>query len=119
MKADDRSAAMQSAVLEWQKKYKISDGDPMLAAVELFQITLGGYGATGSGPRTAVFEEFREALEGLDQRTRVFTKQVTELSQLLRSVAKNVEDGECSSAGAWFLVLALLGAGIAIWRFWV
>jgi hypothetical protein len=37
---EQRNLALQNAVLEWQKKYGIRDGDPMLASLELFHIYL-------------------------------------------------------------------------------
>ena len=40
MTTEDRNLALQNAVLEWQKKYGIRDGDPMLASLELFHIYL-------------------------------------------------------------------------------
>ena len=118
MNPTERSAALQNAVSEWQKKYGINDGDPLLAAVELFQITFACEGSTPAGSRSLVFDEFRDSIEAIDQRTRAFTKQATELSQQLRAVAYfgGKYAGE-SSAGLWFGAVLLLAVGIAIGRF--
>ena len=42
MNGEERNLTLQNAVLEWQKKYGIRDGDPMLASLELFHIYLRG-----------------------------------------------------------------------------
>jgi hypothetical protein len=70
MISDDSEIALRNAVLEWQKKYGIRDGDPLLASLELFhvffRITLPSAG--GQGSRGPTFEEFRASVELLDQR---------------------------------------------------
>ena len=115
MNAEERSLALQNAVLEWQKKYGIRDGDPMLASLELFHIYLRTNEPTASGSRPPTFEEFRESIEFLDQRTRTFAKQAAELIQELRKLpeaALRMNLGRCLIL--LLLVLGAFAAGIAI-----
>ena len=69
MNGEERNLTLQNAVLEWQKKYGIRDGDPMLASLELFHIYLRTFEPSANGSRPPTFEEFRESIELLDQRT--------------------------------------------------
>ena len=115
MTTEDRNLALQNAVLEWQKKYGIRDGDPMLASLELFHIYLRTNEPTASGSRPPTFEEFRESIEFLDQRTRTFAKQAAELIQELRKLpeaALRMNLGRCLIL--LLLVLGAFAAGIAI-----
>ena len=38
MSNEDPKQALKTAVLEWQKKHGVQDGDPILAALELWEI---------------------------------------------------------------------------------
>ena len=49
MNTEERNLALQNAVLEWQKKYGIRDGDPMLASLELFHIYLRTFEPSSTG----------------------------------------------------------------------
>ena len=86
MIGEDSELALKNAVLEWQKKYGIRDGDPLLASLELFhiylRITHPSAGQQGSRPPT--FEDFRASVELLDQRSKCFAKQAGELIRELR-----------------------------------
>ena len=86
MIGEDSELALKNAVLEWQKKYGIRDGDPLLASLELFHIYLRisqpSAGQQASRPPT--FEDFRASVELLDQRSKGFAKQAAELIQELR-----------------------------------
>lgn len=86
MNAEERNLALQNAVLEWQKKYGIRDGDPLLASLELFHIYLRVThpSAGQQGSRLPAFEDFRATVELLDQRSKGFSKQAGELIQELR-----------------------------------
>jgi hypothetical protein len=86
MKGDPREMMLRTAVLEWQKKYGVQDGDPLLASLELFQIYLANLqtgDASGSG---LSFQEFRESFELLDQRSKIFAKHAADLIEALRQV---------------------------------
>jgi hypothetical protein len=116
--AEERNLALQNAVLEWQKKYGIRDGDPMLASLELFHIYLRTFEPSANGSRSPTFEEFRESIELLDQRTKTFAKQATELIQELRKFPEAARQMRWGRAAILFLLLlVVLAAGIAIGRF--
>ena len=118
MNAEERNLALQNAVLEWQKKYGIRDGDPMLASLELFHIYLRTHEPSANGSRPPTFEEFRESIELLDQRTKTFAKQAAELIQELRKLPETARRMR-SGRGLVLLVLVLgaFAAGVAIGRF--
>ena len=115
MNPEQRNLALQNAVLEWQKKYGIRDGDPMLASLELFHIYLRTFEPSSSGSRSPTFEEFRESIELLDQRTKTFAKQAAELIQELRRFP------DAARRGYWcfflFITLTALAAGIAFGKY--
>lgn len=115
MNPEQRNLALQNAVLEWQKKYGIRDGDPMLASLELFHIYLRTFEPSSSGSRSPTFEEFRESIELLDQRTKTFAKQAAEQIQELRRFP------DAARRGHWlfflFITLTALAAGIAIGKY--
>ena len=118
MTIEERNLALQNAVLEWQKKYGIRDGDPMLASLELFHIYLRTHEPQANGSRPPTFEEFRESIELLDQRTKTFAKQATELIHELRQLPQTARH---LRSLRWLVLLLLalvaLTAGIAIGKF--
>jgi hypothetical protein len=118
MNGEERNLALQNAVLEWQKKYGIRDGDPMLASLELFHIYLRTQKPSANGTCPPTFEEFRESIELLDQRTKTFAKQAAELIQELRKLpetARQMRFGR--SLMLLILMLGALATGIAIGKF--
>ena len=118
MNGEERNLTLQNAVLEWQKKYGIRDGDPMLASLELFHIYLRTFEPSANGSRPPTFEEFRESIELLDQRTKTFAKQAAELIQELRKLPATARQMRSSSGVIFFLLLCVaLAAGIAIGKF--
>lgn len=115
MNDDERNLTLQNAILEWQKKYGIRDGDPMLASLELFHIYLQTSAPATTGSRPPTFEEFRESIELLDQRTKTFAKQATELIQELRKLPEAARQVRGSRTALLVLVvLAAFAAGIVI-----
>ena len=115
MNTEERNLALQNAVLEWQKKYGIRDGDPMLASLELFHIYLRTFEPSSTGQRSPTFEEFRESIELLDQRTKTFSKQAAELTQELRRFPDASRGGRWLFF--WFIALTALAVGIAIGKY--
>jgi hypothetical protein len=120
MRNEQRDMMLKTAVLEWQKKYGVQDGDPLLASVELFQIYMRSFliGEPGDGLSSPSFHEFRESFELLDQRTKTFAKQATELIQELRKlpeIARQMRSGR--GVILFLLLLVALAAGVAIGRF--
>ena len=118
MNSEERNLTLQNAVLEWQKKYGIRDGDPMLASLELFHIYLRTHEPSANGSRPPTFEEFRESIEVLDQRTKTFVKQATELTHELRKLPETARRMSFVQGMIFLLLLlAAIAAGIAIGKF--
>ena len=118
MSPEERNLALQNAVLEWQKKYGIRDGDPMLASLELFHIYLRTQEPSANGARPPTFEEFRESIELLDQRTKTFAKQAAELIQELRKLPATARQMRSGCGLILFLLLVVaLAVGIAIGKY--
>ena len=118
MNSEERNLTLQNAVLEWQKKYGIRDGDPMLASLELFHIYLRTFEQPANGSHSPTFGEFRESIEQFDQRAKTFGKHAAELIQELRKLpdtARQMRSGR--SVILLLLVLGALAAGIAIGKF--
>lgn len=86
MSEDQLKLALRAGILQWQKKWGVTDGDPILACLELYEIYFNAMRPGGDGTRPPSFEEFRSSLELIDQRGRTFTKQAAELIQELRAV---------------------------------
>ncbi len=86
MNDDSLKLALRNSILQWQKKYGIVDGDPILACLELFEIYFSAIRPTSNDSRLPTFEEFRSSLELLDQRSKGFTKQAAEVIQEMRAV---------------------------------
>jgi hypothetical protein len=83
---DSVKLALRNSILQWQKKYGVVDGDPILACLELFEIYFTAIRPTRDDSRPPTFEEFRSSLELLDQRSKGFTKQAAEVIQEMRAV---------------------------------
>lgn len=120
MNSEQRDIALRTAVLEWQKKYSVQDGDPLLASLELFQIYLGSFQSStrSDGAYFPSFEEFRESIELLDQRSKSFSKHADELLDALR-IAPNIKQ-QLRSYHAFAFVLTAMGAlatGVFIGKF--
>lgn len=86
MNDDSVTLALRNSVLQWQKKYGVVDGDPILACLELFEIYFTTIRPKAEDSRPPTFEEFRSSLELLDQRSKGFTKQAAEVIQEMRAV---------------------------------
>ncbi len=117
---EDSELALKNAVLEWQKKYGIRDGDPLLASLELFHIYLRVThpSAGQQGSRLPAFEDFRATVELLDQRSKGFSKQAGELIQELR-IAPDIRR-RLRAYQASALLLTFIGAfvsGLVIGKF--
>jgi len=80
-------------VAEWQRKYRIADGDPMIAALELVRIYLQTARHAENSPDSQIpsFEDFRDTIELLDRRSKSFINQASDLVAELRRFGQNVE----------------------------
>ena len=118
MNSEERNLAIQSGLLELQKKYGIRDGDPAFALLELFDLYFRRFQASPSGLHSPTFGEFRDSIEILDERTKTFAKQAMELIQELRNLRATTWRMQF---GRWIilvvLVLVALGVGIAIGKY--
>ena len=116
MNAEHRALALQKAVLEWQKRRGLSDNDPLLGVVELFQLFFGSLETNRAILPEKAFEEFWDSVELLSQRTKKLSKQVLALSETLQKT-------ESGGAGLWngwgqlLLSAFLFAAGVAVARF--
>jgi hypothetical protein len=83
---------LTEAIGEWQRKYHIADGDPMIATLELVRIYLQHSRKVDDGPDLAPpsFEDFRSTVELLDRRSKAFIHQATDLVGELRRFGQNV-----------------------------
>ena len=90
MSADDPLAV---AISDWQRKHRIADGDPMIAALELVRIYLRHAreidGSQAAPPPS--FEDFRCTIELLDRRSKSFVQQITDVVGELRRFGQSVE----------------------------
>ena len=85
--------AVAAAIGDWQHKYKVRDDDPMLAVLELVQTYLrhAPRPEVPPGPPLPTFEDFRETIELLDQRSKSFVSEASDLSVELGRFAQAIE----------------------------
>ena len=116
MSEDDSKLVLKNAILEWRKKYGVQDGDPMLAAVELWEIYFTHAQLNGpKGPPS--FEDFRSTMEQLERLSGDFTGRASEIIGELRAVPKIRSDLNRFPMFALVFTAALaLLAGILIGR---
>jgi hypothetical protein len=116
MSADDPLAV---AVSDWQRKHRIADGDPMIAALDLVRFYLRHARELDDNPAAPPpsFEDFRGTIELLDRRSKSFVQQASDLIAELRRFGQSVERLN-SSRFLTQLVLVALGvmAGVLIGR---
>ena len=84
---------LTEAIGEWQRKHRIADGDPMIAALELVRIYLEHSRKVddGSDATPPSFEDFRGTIELLDRRSKAFVQQATDLAGELRRFGQGVK----------------------------
>jgi hypothetical protein len=110
MSADDPLAV---AVCDWQRKHRIADGDPMIAALDLVRIYLRYARQADSDPVAPPpsFEDFRSTIELLDRRSKSFIQQATDVIAELRRFGQSVERLNRSRL---LTQLVLTGLGIVV-----
>jgi hypothetical protein len=117
MSDDDPKLALKNAILEWRKKYGVQDGDPMLAAVELWEIYFIHAQLNGPKEQPPSFEDFRSTMEQLERLCGDFTGRAAEIIEELRAVPKIRSDLNRFPMFALVFTAALaLLAGILIGR---
>lgn len=87
MEPDDPLAG---AIADWQRKHRIADDDPMIAALELVRVYLQHARPTDD-IQIPSFEDFRGTVELLDRRSKSFINQASDLVAELRRFGQNVE----------------------------
>ncbi len=88
MSEADPKQALKNAILEWRKKYSVQDDDPMLAAVELWEIYFNHAQLMGPKERVPSFDEFRSTMEQCERLGGDFTGRAAEIIKELREVPK-------------------------------
>ncbi len=84
---------LEEAIADWQRKHRIADGDPMIAALELVRIHLQHARQIGADPNATPpsFEDFRGTIELLERGSKSFINQASDLIAELRRFGQNVE----------------------------
>jgi hypothetical protein len=85
---DDPKLALKNAILEWRKKYSVQDGDPMLAAVEMWEIYFNHAQPNEPTERVPTFDEFRSTMQQLERPSGDFTGRAAEIIKESREVPK-------------------------------
>ena len=117
MSDDDPKLVLKNAILEWRKKYGVQDGDPMLAAVELWEIYFTHTQLNGPKEHLPSFEDFRSTMEQCERLGDDFTGRAAEIIEELRAVPKIRSDLNRFPMFALVFTAALaLLAGILIGR---
>lgn len=88
MSEDAHKLALRNAVLEWQRRHGIQDGDPVLATLELWEIYLNHRYEHGSITQPPTYAEFRETLDHTDRLTKRLGTLATEMTQEVRAMPK-------------------------------
>jgi hypothetical protein len=114
MNAGDREQALRIAVGEWQKRHGLSDHDPLLGVVELFQVLLGSLETESGFPSEKVWDELCDSVELLSQRTKALSKQIDELAH----AGSASQEPESSGGLAVLLGAVWFGAGWMLGRWW-
>lgn len=113
MSEDIPIADLRAAIARWQQKHGISDGDPALACLELFDLYVSSLRQRTPDSPPLRFEEFRTTMEFLDARSKTFTKVAAELTYELRQAAQTHRQLRRASLLSIVLIaLAAFGAGL-------
>jgi len=86
MNDDPRKAELEKILGEWKKKYRVTDSDPLMATLELWQILVENSRAADPA------QLFRHELERLGEIAKSFSTQTNELIAELRQVPKIKSD---------------------------
>ncbi|MGA7905023.1 MAG: hypothetical protein WCA06_20520 [Terrimicrobiaceae bacterium] len=116
MSTDDPLAV---AISDWQRKHRIADGDPMIAALDLVRIYLRHAREVDNDPVAPPpsFEDFRGTIELLDRRSKTFIQQATDILGELRRFGQSVARLNRSRFLTQLLLVALgIVVGVLIGR---
>jgi hypothetical protein len=114
MNGDNRDHALRIAVGDWQRRHGLSNHDPLLGVVELFEVFLGSLRREAGSRSEKVLDELCETVDVLSQRVKSLSKQIDELVNWRRVPQ------EPDSKGWLALTLGgvVFGAGVAVGRSW-
>ena len=106
---------LATAIADWQRKHRVADGDPMIAALELVRIYLQNARKIGDDPAALLpsFEDFRATIELLDRRSKNFIHQAADTTGELRRFGQSVERFN-QSRFLTQLILVALGVVVGI-----
>ncbi len=105
----DSDDPLADAIADWQRKHRIADGDPMIAALELVRVYLQ-HARSADDTEIPTFEDFRYTVELLDRRSKSFINQASDLVAELRRFGQNVE--RLNRVGVATLVLLVICAAV-------
>ncbi len=116
----DAEDPLASAIADWQRKHRIADGDPMIAALDLVRVYLEHSRHLTESDHATVpgFEDFRGTIELLDRRSKSFINQASDLVAELRRFGQNVERLNQVHAATLLVLIAsaaLVGFLISRW----
>ena len=86
----DSDDPLGDVIADWQRKHRIADGDPMIAALELVRVYIQ-HGRPADDAQLPSFDDFRGTVELLDRRSKSFINQASDLVAELRRFGQNVE----------------------------
>ena len=107
----DQSLAV--AIADWQRKYGIRDGDPMIAMLDLVRVYLQHARQIDDDPSSPPpsFETFRATIELLDRRSKSFINQAADIVGDLRLFTQGVDR---INRGRLVTHLASTGLGVVV-----
>lgn len=123
MSAENTTPDRTTAILEWQKKHGIQDGDPLLVSLELWDIFFSSIRKDAEADAhsqitSVMFEEFRSSIQQLDRISKSFGSQTAELIQEIRAVPKIRDDLNSFPVFAMIFSAAIaLVTGILVGKF--
>jgi len=114
MNPGDRPEAVRLAIGDWQKRHGLSDQDPLLAVLELFELVVSSIGKGDVCHSQKILQELCGSVELLNQRSNALSKQIGAIA----ASARSQEESESKSSGGLSLLLGalLFGAGIVLGR---
>jgi hypothetical protein len=106
--ADD---ALTRAVQDWRTKHQVQNDDPALAMLELVQIylTFAPRVTLEEPVRVPSFEEFRQTIELMDDRSRAFVNQSQDLLAAVRSLTRRLNQLVAFTLAAVTLLAGAVG----------
>ncbi len=113
----DSDDPLADAIADWQRKHRIADGDPMIAALELVRVYIQ-HARPADDAQIPSFEDFRGTMELLDRRSKSFINQASDLVAELRRLGQNVERLNRVHAATLLVLIAsaaLVGFLISRW----